>query len=443
MSVITERPAAGGGDGGDTATRGSSRVAQLAGVAVWAALLGSAMAWGWAMAEQLRYLNVPPFFGAFRVLPAPRWLLPTAVGAVLVAALPALSRRLPWRRLLLASWVAVGGWAVSLAATTGVGRLAAPVQWRTEYVHNLPALDAGVLEFLSTFVAELPSYRTHTKGHPPGFLLVLYALERLGLPVVPAEAALVIAAGTSAVVAVAVTLRVVAGEGAARRALPFLTLAPLALWVATSVDAFFLGVAAWGVALLALATETHGPRAHGLGLGAGLLLGFGLYLTYGMVPFGAVPLAVVAAQRRWRLLIPAGLAVVAVAAAFTAAGFWWFAGVAATHAEWAASIGAERGYWYFLLANLGVLAFMVGPATAAGIAALRDRRVWWLVGAGLLVLLVSDLGGFERGEVERIWLPFAVWLLPATAALRGRARLWLALQATLAILFQGLVHSPW
>lgn len=418
-------------------------MAQVAGVAVWVALLAVAVAWGWARAEQLRYVNVPPFFGSVRVVPAPGWLLPIAVGAVLVATLPPLSRHVPWRRLLLASWGAAGGWAVSLAASTGASGIIGPVQWRTEYVHDLPALNAGVVEFLRTFTRELPGYRTHTKGHPPGFLLVLHALERLGLPVVLAEAALVLAAGSSAVAAVAVTVRVVAGERAARRAVPFLVLAPMALWVATSVDAFFLGIAGWGAALLALATEAGGPRGHVLGLGSGLLLGFGLYLTYGMVPFGAVPLAVVAAQRRWWLLLPAGLGVGAVVAAFTAAGFWWFAGAAATQVEWAQSIGMERSYVYFLLANLGVLAFMVGPATAAGIGALRQPRVWWLVGAGLLVLLASDLAGVERGEVERIWLPFAIWLIPATAALDRRPRVWLALHAVLAILFQGLVHSPW
>lgn len=427
---------------GDRPGSGRGRAVVL-GVAAWSVVLGGASIWGWFLAEDLRYINVPPFFGSFRVLPATAWVLPLSVGAVLVAGMPALVRRLSWRPLLCVSWLAASAWAVSLAATTGLDRLVAPLRWRTEYIHDLPALDAGVREFLRTFVADLARYRTHTQGHPPGFLLVLDLIEGLGLPVAPAEAALVIGTGSSAVAAVAITMRVLAGESAARRALPFLVLVPMALWVATSVDAFFMGVAAWGVALVALATTRRGLPAVLPALVAGLLLGFGLYLTYAMVPFGALPFAVAAARRRWRVLVPAGLGVLAVAAAFTASGFWWFAGVGATHHEWAISVGAERPYTYFLFANLGVLAFMIGPATAAGMAALRDRRVWWLVGAALLVLLAGDVAGFERGEVERIWLPFAIWLLPAAAALRERPRPWLAVQVMVAIAFQGLVQSAW
>jgi hypothetical protein len=51
--------------------------------------------------------------------------------------------------------------------------------------------------------------------------------------------------------------------------------------------------------------------------------------------------------------------------------------------------------------------------------------------------------------VERIWLPFAVWLLPAGAALSaGRhgtraASGWLAAQVMFTLFVQTLVRSPW
>ena len=53
--------------------------------------------------------------------------------------------------------------------------------------------------------------------------------------------------------AVLVTVRAIADEAAARTVAPFAVLFPGAVWIATSADAFFAGVTAWGVALLALA----------------------------------------------------------------------------------------------------------------------------------------------------------------------------------------------
>jgi hypothetical protein len=48
----------------------------------------------------------------------------------------------------------------------------------------------------------------------------------------------------------------------------------------------------------------------------------------------------------------------------------------------------------------------------------------------------------SKGETERIWLPFAPWLLVATAALRG-SRGWLGAQIALALALQLGVRSPW
>ena len=72
-----------------------------------------------------------------------------------------------------------------------------------------------------------------------------------------------------------------------------------------------------------------------------------------------------------------------------------------------------------------------GPAVVAGLAGLRGRLLW-LPLAALAGMVVSDLSGLVLGETERIWLPFVVWLLPATASLPPRSqRFWLALSALL------------
>jgi len=67
------------------------------------------------------------------------------------------------------------------------------------------------------------------------------------------------------------------------------------------------------------------------------------------------------------------------------------------------------------------------------------------------VVVIADLTGMAKGEVERIWLPFTPWILVAGLALftgtgsraRWRASGWLALQVVAAVVTQTLVNSPW
>jgi hypothetical protein len=69
-------------------------------------------------------------------------------------------------------------------------------------------------------------------------------------------------------------------------------------------------------------------------------------------------------------------------------------------------------------------------------------RLGVLVLAVLLTLLIADLSGLSKAETERIWLPFAMWLLSA-GALLPRARGWLAAQAVLALLLNHLLLTGW
>ncbi len=87
---------------------------------------------------------------------------------------------------------------------------------------------------------------------------------------------------------------------------------------------------------------------------------------------------------------------------------------------------------------------MIGPATLAGIARLNVRRdpAAWLAIAALIAVTVSDLSGYMRGEVERIWLPYAPWVVIVGATFT-RSRGWLLLQAATALAVQALVISPW
>jgi len=61
-----------------------------------------------------------------------------------------------------------------------------------------------------------------------------------------------------------------------------------------------------------------------------------------------------------------------------------------------------------------------------------------------LAVVVADLSGYSKGEVERTWLPFAVWLVAASAPLPPRhVRAWLAAQAGVALLVNHLLLTPW
>ncbi|WP_165503348.1 hypothetical protein, partial [Actinomadura fibrosa] len=380
----------------------------------------------------------------------------------------------------------IGADPLARIAGRGAFALARPLDAPTEYPAGLAALRPDPGLWLRTFTERLGGYPTHTRGHPPLPMLVLWALERAGLGGTGWAAALIIAAGTSSVAAIAVTVRRLAGERTARAAVPFLVLAPLALWIATAMDAFFLGVGAWGTALLALAAP-GGRRAARLAAaaGGGLLLGSLPYLSYGLLPLFAVPAAVLVVRRPGRAALAvmgAGLAV--VPAALTLAGFWWPDGVRATLDTYLISRGsAQRSYAYFLFADLAVLGLLVGPAVAQALpgtlaslwqaakASVASRTFWrvrpptasaplaepvtlagapalpatvgLLAAAALLGVLVLDVSGVTKGEVERIWVPFAAWLLVAAGAHRPPSRWWLAGQAVTALAVQALVLSEW
>ena len=64
--------------------------------------------------------------------------------------------------------------------------------------------------------------------------------------------------------------------------------------------------------------------------------------------------------------------------------------------------------------------------------------------AALVTVLVADLSGMSKAEVERIWLPFVPWLLIGTALLTRRWRHWgLAGQLVFALAVQHLLATGW
>ncbi|HZD16851.1 MAG TPA: hypothetical protein VE669_01790 [Actinomycetota bacterium] len=416
-----------------------------AAIGAWILAIAIVYLWGrWLQARGHRlFINLPPLVG--HLDPRLAW---QGVGALALAPAavvwgPRVAERMGWRRLLWVAFAAAAAWALALALTEGVGGVLRSPSSPRDYLHDAPLIGSP-LGFLSTYVDRIAAYSTHVRAHPPGMALVAWSLWRFGGG--PAWlAGLEIASAASAVPAVLLALRELAGEPRARAAAPFLAFAPAAITAGSSGDAFFAGVGSWAVALLVLSTGRAGRRRDALALEGGVLFGATVFLSYGLVLLAAIPLTTAAWRRRWRPMLLAVVGALPLFVAFLAAGFWWVDGLNVTRAEYAESVARLRPYSYFVVANLVAFSVVLGPAGVAALPRLRGRAApSVLIGGALVAVLVADLSGMSKAEVERIWLPFVPWLLLATAWLpRASRRGWLAANVAFGLMLELAVRQPW
>ncbi|MEV8031051.1 hypothetical protein [Streptomyces sp. NPDC086182] len=452
------------------------------------------------------FVSAAPLYGSWGPHVGPGTAAAVTVAVAVVAYGPLLAARLPWRRLLSAVWATTAAWTFSLALIDGWERgVARRLTARNEYLqvispvnrfHDIPA---ALRDFTHHILLHSPDHwPAHIAGHPPAATLTFVLLDRIGLGGGAWAGVWCVTVGATAGVAVLVTVRALAGEALARRAAPFLALAPAAVWMGTSADGYFAAVAAWALALLALAVTGHRPRT--TGFASGLLLGLTAYLSYGLTLISVIACAVLLLGRRSRLrplsCTLAGLTVVPLV--FTLLGFNWWEAYRLLVTRYYEGAGGIRPYGYWVWANLACTVLIAGPATVAGLrragvavvrigaASVRGRarpapagrapvpesapvapwesavtahatasaapgsttpggtapRLAVLVVGALLALLVADLSGMSKAETERIWLPFVMWLLPAGAFL-PRPRAWLIAQAALALLLNHLLLTGW
>lgn len=419
-------------------------------VSLWLVALVAVAWWGWWLEQtgqqDLVLFGSQPFLGGPLPLRATTVILPLAVAALGVTGLPRLARTLPWRWLLV-TVVGYGSvWAWALTTARGWDDFLRPLYRDDDYLTALPVPDLP--HFVRSFTDQILNYAVHVQGHPPGQVVLLALLDHVGLAQPWLVATIYVVVGSSAVAAAAVAVRALAGEQGetlARRMLPIGVLAPAAVWIATSPDAFFAGVLAWGVAFLAIAAQRDSwkPRLPPA-TAAGLLLGLCPFLSYGLLPMGVVALAVLVHTRAWQVFgYVAGL-VVFQALLWTLAGFRIDEGISATRTAWELNGASVRPYWYFLVANFVVLATLVGPAVLAGLPSVRRliSPVPLFVALAVFAAVVGTALGFMRGEVERIFLPLTPWLFLA-GSVAGPRRGWLTAQASVAIVAAALIESPW
>jgi hypothetical protein len=270
-------------------------------------------------------------------------------------------------------------------------------------------------------------------------------LDRIGLGGGGPAAIACVLVGALTAVAVPETVRLLGDETAARAAVPFAVLFPGAVWIGVSADGLFAGVTATAVALIARGLTRRAPLSALLG---GALLAFGAYLSYGLVLLAPLVFVAAVAARRIGPLGWSAAGSAAVVIAFTAAGFNWLDGYHLVVRRYYQGIASYRPYLYWVWADLAILAVSAGPAAAAILrrAAVTDgfpaRRLLPLAAA--VGILAADLSGYSKAEVERIWLPFAVWFVAGAGLLPAPARRgWLAAQAATALLINHLLFTVW
>ena len=429
-----------------TATDRADVVAGVAAVGLFVLAAGVGAALG-LMQRPVRALAAP-LFGHVWPHVGPGTPLALVTAGLVVWHGPQLAARMRWGRLLGVAYATALAWTFSLALVDGWQRgLSSRLTTRHEYLSDVHRVT--VRDFTDRILDRQPdSWATHVAGHPPGALLVFAALDRIGLGGGDWAAVTCVLVGASTAISVPVAVRALAGVTAARAVIAFVVLFPGAVWVGASADGLFTGVTAAGIALLATAARRDGPAATALAAGAGGVLGFACFLSYGMVLMAPIAVAVLVAARRLAPVPPALFGAAAVTAAFAGAGFWWPDGYHLVVERYHQGIANDRPYAYWVWANLACLVAAAGPAVAPILRrAVRDvRALPWLVlplSAAVAVLL-ADLSGLSKAEVERIWLPFAIWLLAGASVLpTSHRRGWLAVQAATALAVNHLLLTAW
>jgi methylthioxylose transferase len=424
--------------------------------ALWAALIGIGFAvTGLAVAEHARIgVSAAPFVGRYHWhVTALSVLAPVVAGAVLLATSRGWHERLSWRRLLVAGTIANLAWTISLAVVEGRPGLSRSVDAPGEYLTDARSIHGHVGGFVRHYVANADQHSAATRQHPPGPVLLVWAIDRIGIHQ-PALIGLVLAGlGALAVPLVAIAVRSLCHEPAGRRLVPLLALAPYAVWVAVSVDAVTVTIAAAAIACAVVGSEPG--RSWWWAVGGGLLLGVAALFSY-TVPWLAVSvIAVYFVRRRALLNLVTAVAALVPLGVARAAGFVWQSGFSAAQNDFSDRIGVERSWPLWIVLDVVVLLVAAGPTIVPAARKIRRTPGWpFVVGAGLAIMFAVATG-LARGEVERSWLPFVPWLLvPAVAPERRPDRPGIVIAAAVplglislgavaSVVLEAVLRSPW
>ncbi len=396
----------------------------------------------------------PPFTGHFRFkIKIGSLLAPATAITVLAAVRAGIVERLGWSALLIVGYAATLWWAVSLALVDGGNGFASPIASPNEYLHDVPSVGNHPGHFLSTFTTQAPHYSFATRTHPPGPVLLLWAMGKVGIHRPEVIGILVTVLACAYVPMLAIAVRSLCHETAARRLLPVLVLAPYTVWLAVSMDAIVLLLAVAFVTLGVLGSEPG--RSPLWALASGLLLGADSLLNYAVAWLGVSLVAIYFVRRRPLLNVLTGIGALLPIMLAQAFGFAWTSGLSVAQSDFSLRIGPHRSWLLWSFLDLLILLIACGPTIIRAVRRLHLTPAWPLVvGAGLAVGF-AILSGLSRGEVERSWLAFYPFLLiPAVApAVRptsegmddaGPVLFWpVAVGAAGAIVIEAVLRTTW
>jgi len=394
-----------------------------------------------------------PFLGRYRVHMGAGSLLAPAV-AVVILALAARGwwERMAWRWVQVTAYLTALAWAMALALADGASGLTDALGSPEEYLVDLSDVGDDPDGYLARFTADPAAHAVATRGHPPGPVLLLWALARLGVADHVVLGLLVTALGVLTVPLVLAAVRDSCGETPARRYAPVLVLAPYAVWVAVSMDAIVavLGAALVVAGVRASRRQSKGWPAGGWALLAGLLTGVAALFSYAAPWLGLSVVCLYFARRRPGLNIVTGVGALLPLFGAQALGFNWVEGLQMAHSDYTSRIEPYRSALWWSGISLVALLLAAGPPLFASGRKIRNTAAWpFLAGAGAAVTF-SIVTGLARGGVEHAWLAFFPWLTVAAVAPERQAGppvaaplLLAGLGAIVAVTVEALLATPW
>jgi hypothetical protein len=416
-------------------------------------LVGLALTWAVVQAGAPVGTRSAPFLGSYRfALGLSSLLAPMVAWGVLLASVQGRFERARWGTVLALGWAGTFVWALSLALVDGAAGLTRSLEAPGNYLTDVPGVGDNALPYLGEYTNRADDLSPAARGHPPGPVLLLWALTRLGLTERLTLGLLITALGALVTPLALAAVRGVCGESAGRRFAPVLMLAPYAVWMAVSVDVVVavLGAAMVAMGVRASAVERTGLRAAGWALGCGMTLGVAALFSYAAPWLGLSAVCLYFARRRAFLNVATGLGALLPVLALQLAGFNWFEGLIVARDDYVARVEPNRSAVAWSVISVVVLLLAVGPPLVRSMRRIRKTPGWpFLVGAGVAVTF-SLAAGLARGGAEAAWLPFFPWLTVAAVAPPEQGGepaptpgLLVAFGAVTAIVVEAVLATPW
>src|SRR3954468_22715276 len=123
-----------------------------------------------------------PFLGRYKIRVGPGSVLAPAVAAgTLWLAATGRFTRLRWHEIQLFGYTAGLVWAIALALVDGWSGLTKALGSPEEYLGDVRQVGSEPLRYLRHFTTDAAYHSVASRGHPPGPVLFLWTLQRIGV----------------------------------------------------------------------------------------------------------------------------------------------------------------------------------------------------------------------------------------------------------------------